>query len=61
MLRQAYEKYLLMKLDDMKNILKTLPTNIIERSLMVLNFDVGFDISKLDESNLVLVCMDIQK
>ena len=28
---KLYEKYLLMKLDDMKSILKTLPTDVIER------------------------------
>ena len=33
---EACEKYLLMKLDDMKNIsLKTLPTNVIERDALM--------------------------
>lgn len=48
---KLYEKYLLMKLDDMKNILKTLPTNIIERCFNGVEFfDKGFDVSKLDEA-----------
>jgi hypothetical protein len=47
---KLYEKYLLMKLDDMKNILKTLPTNVIERCFNGVEFfDKGFDVSKLDE------------
>jgi len=48
---KLYEKYLLMKLDDMKNILKTLPTDVIERCFNGVEFfDKGFDISKLDEA-----------
>ena len=47
---KLYEKYLLMKLDDMKNILETLPKDIIERTFDGVEFfDEGFDISKLDE------------
>ena len=48
---KLYEKYLLMQLDDMKNILKTLPTNVIERCFDGVEFfDEDFDISKLNES-----------
>jgi len=48
---KLYEKYLLMKLDDMKSILKTLPTNVIERCFDGVEFfDEGFDISKLNEA-----------
>lgn len=48
---KLYEKYLLMKLDDMKTILKTLPTNVIERCFDGVEFfDEDFDISKLDEA-----------
>ena len=47
---KLYEKYLLMKLDDMKRILETLPTNVLERCLYGVEFfDKDFDISKLDE------------
>jgi hypothetical protein len=46
-----YEKYLLMKLDDMKNILKILPTDVIERCFNGVEFfDKDFDVSKLDEA-----------
>ena len=48
---KLYEKYLLMKLDDMKNILKTLPTDIIEICFNGVEFfDKDFDVSKLDEA-----------
>ena len=48
---KLYEKYLLMKLDDMKNILKTLPTDVIERCFNGVEFfDKDFDVSKLDEA-----------
>ena len=48
---KLYEKYLLMKLDDMKNILKTLPTDVIERCFNGVEFfDNDFDVSKLDET-----------
>jgi len=47
---KLYEKHLLMKLDDMKNILKTLPTDVIERCFNGAEFyDKGFDTSKIDE------------
>ena len=50
---KLYEKYLLMKLDDMKSILKTLPTDIIERCFNGVEFfDKDLDVSKLDEANL---------
>ncbi len=52
---KLYEKYLLMKLDEkmffMKNILKTLPTNVIERCFNGVEFfSEDFDVSKLDEA-----------
>ena len=48
---KLYKKYLLLKVDEMRNILDTLPTNVIERCFNGAEFfDVGFDISKLDES-----------
>jgi hypothetical protein len=48
---KLYKKYLLLKVDEMRNILETLPTNVIERCFNGAEFfDVGFDISKLDES-----------
>lgn len=48
---KLYEKYLLMKLDDMKSILKTLPTDVIERCFNGVEFfDKDFDVSKLDEA-----------
>ena len=48
---KLYEKYLLMKLDNMKNILETLPANVIERCFYGIEFfDKDFDISKLDET-----------
>ena len=48
---KLYEKYLLMKLDDMKSILETLPTDVIERCFYGVEFfDKDFDVSKLDEA-----------
>ncbi len=48
---KLYEKYLLMKLDDMKSILKTLPTDVIEGCFNGVEFfDKDFDVSKLDEA-----------
>lgn len=48
---KLYEKYLFMKLDDMKSIFKTLPTNVIERCFYGVEFfDKDFDVSKLDEA-----------
>lgn len=48
---KLYEKYLLMKFNNMKNILKTLPTDVIERCFYGVEFfDKNFDVSKLDEA-----------
>ena len=48
---KLYEKYLLLKLDDMKSILKTLPTDVIERCFSGVEFfSEDFDVSKLEEA-----------
>lgn len=48
---KLYRKYLLLKVDEMKNILQTLPTNVIERCFNGAEFfDKNFDVSKLDET-----------
>lgn len=48
---KLYEKYLLMKLDNMKTILRTLPEDVIARCFYGVEFfDEDFDVSKLDEA-----------
>jgi hypothetical protein len=48
---KLYRKYLLSKVDEMKNILETLPTDVIERCFDGAKFiDKDFDLSKLDEA-----------
>lgn len=48
---KLYRKYLLLKVDEMKNILQNLPTNVIERCFNGAEFfDKDFDVSKLDEA-----------
>jgi len=47
---KLYKKYLLLKVKEMEEILKTLPTNVIERCFNSAEFyDKGFDTSKIDE------------
>jgi len=48
---KLYKKYLLLKVKEMEEILKTLPTNVIERCFNSAEFyDKGFDTSKIDET-----------
>ena len=48
---KLYKKYLLLKVKEMEEILKTLPTNVIERCFNSAEFyDKGFDTSKIDEA-----------
>lgn len=44
-----YKKYLFIKIDEMKNILETLPTDVIERCFNGAEFfKEGFDTSKIE-------------
>lgn len=48
---QLYKKYLDFKFNKMENILKELPTDLIERSFNgVVFYKEGFDISKINET-----------
>lgn len=48
---RLYRKYLLLKVDEMKGILQTLPTNVIERCFNSAEFfNKNFDITKLSEA-----------
>jgi len=48
---KLFTKYLMMKVNEMEDILKTLPTDVIERCFNGAEFyDKGFDTSKIDEA-----------
>jgi len=48
---KLYKKHLLLKVGEMEDILKTLPTDVIERCFDGVEFfDKDFDVSKLDNS-----------
>lgn len=52
---KLYQKYLYIKVEEMKDALKSLPTDVIERCFNGIEFfEKGFDISTIDESQFGL-------